>query len=456
MEAVQLTLFGKMFPEHLAATGVTISGESCKKSQRPQFQCLNLEDGHQAEWLELNKLESFGELSTPSIGAFPSNGSESTLSAILEIDVPKKYYLSPKACQGILRRAQKRGKILPTLLKSALEAQADGKLLVTKIEGNQEVQLVGADIYNGRLTGDVAATITASTGSSATHSGASVIQAQIFDMSHASDVIRECGDKVPTLQNRMGTGGNQVPLVFEKTNIAETSTAYGICSQSSNAMKSNNPSSGFKEISVSKTLDENCCNPTCNQGGVCVVSAYAIGNGQRDNTGLHEIPGALNCMHDQQSILAAYPINTQVVTRNNKDDGRTCFGIGENGDPGYTLQAAHSHGVIYAIDRAAFNQGENALYDFQINDNEINSTIVAKGPSAVLDTRLSVWVVRRLTPTECERLQGFPDDWTKYDTYGIQIKDTPRYAALGNSIAIPCALRVFEGILDVEIGYRRS
>lgn len=365
MEAVQLTLFGKMFPEHLAATGVTISGESCKKSQRPQFQCLNLEDGHQAEWLELNKLESLGELSTPSIGASPSNGSESTLSAILEIDVPKKYYLSPKACQGILRRAQKRGKILPTLLKSALEAQADGKLLVTKIEGNQEVQLVGADIYNGRLTGDVAATITASTGSLATHSGASVIQAQIFDMSHASDVIRECGDKVPTLQNRMGTGGNQVPLVFEKTNIAETSTAYGICSQSSNAMKSNNPSSGFKEISVSKTLDENCCNPTC-------------------------------------------------------------------------------------------NQGENALYDFQINDNEINSTIVAKGPSAVLDTRLSVWVVRRLTPTECERLQGFPDDWTKYDTYGIQIKDTPRYAALGNSIAIPCALRVFEGILDVEIGYRRS
>ena len=146
----------------------------------------------------------------------------------------------------------------------------------------------------------------------------------------------------------------------------------------------------------------------------------------------------------------AYPINTQVVTRNNKDDGRTCFGIGENGDPGYTLQAAHSHGVIYAIDRAAFNQGENALYDFQINDNEINSTIVAKGPSAVLDTRLSVWVVRRLTPTECERLQGFPDDWTKYDTYGIQIKDTPRYAALGNSIAIPCALRVFEGIIDVD------
>ena len=125
MEAVQLTLFGKMFPEHLAATGVTISGESCKKSQRPQFQCLNLEDGHQAEWLELNKLESLGELSTPSIGAYPSKESESTLSEILETDVPKKYYLSPKACQGILRRAQKRGKILPPLLKAALEAQAE-------------------------------------------------------------------------------------------------------------------------------------------------------------------------------------------------------------------------------------------------------------------------------------------------------------------------------------------
>lgn len=438
MDEIQLTLFGKMFPEHLAATGVTISGESCKKSQRPQFQCLNLEDGHQAEWLELSKLESLGELSTPSIGEFPSNGNESTLSAILEIDVPKKYYLTPKACQGILRRAQKRGKILPTLLKAALEAQADGKLLVTKIEGNQEAQSVGADIYNGRLTGDVAATITASTGSSATHSGASVIQAQIFDMSHASDVIRECGDKVPTSQNRMGTGGNQVPLVFDK--------AYCIAGN----IVDRSETAGANGVGVKED-----CSYTLNTVDRHAV-AFCIGNGQADGTGLHEIPGALNCMHDQQSILAAYPINTQVVTRNNKDDGRTCFGIGENGDPGYTLQAAHSHGVIYAIDRAAFNQGENALYDFQINDNEINSTIVAKGPSAVLDTRLSVWVVRRLTPTECERLQGFPDDWTKYDTYGIQIKDTPRYAALGNSIAIPCAVRVFRGIEACEREERKD
>lgn len=341
MEYIQLTLFGKTSQELSAQTRGGIFGEFSKRSQRAKFQCLNLENGQEAEWCDYSTVKSLGELSTPNIGESPNVENVSILSSVLEAEVPEKYYLTPKACQGILRRAQKRGKILPTLLKAALEAQADGKLLVTKIEGNQEVQSVGADIYNGRLTGDVAATITASTGSSATHSGASVIQAQIFDMSHASDVIRECGDKVPTLQNRMGTGGNQVPLVFEKTNIAETPTAYGICSQSSNAMKSSNPSSGFKEISVSKTLDENCCNPTCNSA-VCHYIA-----------------------------------------------------------------------------------------------------------------RLFRWVVRRLTPRECERLQGFPDDWTRYDTRGNEISDCHRYQALGNTIAIPCAIRVFKGIIDVESGYRR-
>lgn len=61
-----------------------------------------------------------------------------------------------------------------------------------------------------------------------------------------------------------------------------------------------------------------------------------------------------------------------------------------------------------------------------------------------------IWIVRRLTPRECERLQGFEDDWTLYDTKGNEIKDTPRYKACGNSIAIPCAMRVFQGIVEAE------
>ena len=58
------------------------------------------------------------------IGESPSEDAASTLSAILQTDVPDKYYLSPKACLGILRRASARGKELPEILRLALERQA--------------------------------------------------------------------------------------------------------------------------------------------------------------------------------------------------------------------------------------------------------------------------------------------------------------------------------------------
>lgn len=61
-----------------------------------------------------------------------------------------------------------------------------------------------------------------------------------------------------------------------------------------------------------------------------------------------------------------------------------------------------------------------------------------------------VYRIRRLTPTECERLDGFPDGWTQQDTKGNIISDNARYMALGNSIAVPCAVRVFRGIMAAE------
>ncbi|WP_260839019.1 hypothetical protein [Heyndrickxia oleronia] len=64
------------------------------------------------------------ELSMRNISESPNVVVESTLSQILQTDVPEKYYLSPKACQGILRRAAARGKELPEVLKTALEKQA--------------------------------------------------------------------------------------------------------------------------------------------------------------------------------------------------------------------------------------------------------------------------------------------------------------------------------------------
>lgn len=143
--------------------------------------------------------------------------------------------------------------------------------------------------------------------------------------------------------------------------------------------------------------------------------------------------------------------------------------------------------VVYAIDRAGFNQGINARYDFEITDNGINSTLVAKGPSAVA-YEIKKWIVRRLMPLECERLQGFPNHWTetpkikslsdneykfwlgvyerdkqirgkKYKTptkeqlikwYNKLDCDGNRYKMLGNSVAIPCVFYVLNNIAELQ------
>lgn len=72
---------------------------------------------------------------------------------------------------------------------------------------------------------------------------------------------------------------------------------------------------------------------------------------------------------------------------------------------------------------------------------------------AVIMERIAAVVkyrARRLTPLECERLDGFPDEWTRYGASGKEMSDNARYMALGNSIAVPCAERVFIGIKKAE------
>lgn len=328
-----------------------------------------------------------------------------------------------------MRRAEKRGKELPPLLKAALEAQANDKFLITS-SINYENPAIGADVYNGQITGDCVATLTTCSGKP-NCSGSKVLYSEILDMTHANDVIRECGDTCPTLQARMGTGGNQIPLVFEST--------YSI--QDNTIERSDTAGANGKGVIEDRSYTLN----TVDRHAVC----HAVG-----------------------------------FSPNNSS---TAAGLSEEDEKSPTLSTTKIGGTIYAIDRAAFNQGENAKYDFQIEDSGINSTIVARGPSAVcynisgsgiagtLDAHYYmgcgnrggkereivacpndignysfIWIVRRLTPLECERLQGFPDYWTMYDTNENELKDTPRYKTLGNSIAIPCALRVFKGIIEAE------
>jgi DNA (cytosine-5)-methyltransferase 1 len=146
--------------------------------------------------------------------------------------------------------------------------------------------------------------------------------------------------------------------------------AYGICSKDSNAMKSDNPHSGFYEAETSRTLDANGGNPSCNQGGIAVVAVQGSMIGRKDENGPQ--------------------------------------GSGVNEDVCFTLDAADRHAVAYPTYCTSKNS------HFTRAEKELANTLVAtdyKDPPVINDMDEIQYIVRRLTPTECARLQGFPDWW---------------------------------------------
>ena len=132
MENTHALSYGKTFPEPSAATKAATSSPSSKRSRKlptPTFMCLNLNKRHlaqdllgnmQATWLAMDGA-SLGERLMLNTGEYPNAAVESTLSQILQENVPTKYYLSARACQGILNRAERRGKKLPEMLEAALK-----------------------------------------------------------------------------------------------------------------------------------------------------------------------------------------------------------------------------------------------------------------------------------------------------------------------------------------------
>ena len=134
MADIQGSVSGKTYPEHSRPTEARTSEVSSKKSAKSatvQFQSLDLRSGQKPEKSWQTATLSHGESLMRVAGEFPREENASTLSQILQDNVPKKYYLSPKACQGILRRASERGKELPAVLKKALEQQS---VFVTRAE----------------------------------------------------------------------------------------------------------------------------------------------------------------------------------------------------------------------------------------------------------------------------------------------------------------------------------
>lgn len=226
-----------------------------------------------------------------------------------------------------------------------------------------------------------------------------------------------------------------------------------------------------------------------NAFAACVIQSAGF-HGQNSITaaGVELLEEKSPTITTKKNVDVIYSLQGSMIGREDKNEPQ---GDGINENVSFTLNATDKHSVVYALDRASFNQGKNAKYDFEITDSGINSTLVAKGPSAVAYEaeieKLIEWIVRRLIPLECERLQGYPDNWTvlqkienmsdeQYNFFkevylldkcvrGKEIKKTPnreqltrwynkldsdstRYKQLGNSLAIPCALRVIGYIAD--------
>ena len=213
---------------------------------------------------------------------------------------------------------------------------------------------------------------------------------------------------------------------------------FGICSKDSNAMKSDNPSSGFYEAETSRTIDTSNQSPSRNQGGMVVIE----GNGTRPS---------------------------------HHGDGW------KESETMYTLNATETHGVahpVYTTSKSSFHTKAHT---------DVADTLVAsdfKDPPTI--TEDPYYIVRRLTPTECARLQGFPDWWCSnlgtanpsehdmefwrgvFETHrnvvsgaskpksDTQIRkwlsdphsDSAEYKMWGNGIALPCAVYVLSGIVQ--------
>ena len=270
---------------------------------------------------------------------------------------------------------------------------------------------------------------------------AGVVPAAIALDYHPADSRIGIGEpeKCQTLTSRMGTGGNNVPVLLQEelepktlkircgipnggkgalvqnnksatlgcNNDQTVFVPYGICSKDSNAMKSDNPKAGFYEAQTSRTLDANGGNPGCNQGGIAIV---AFTQNQRNE---------VRDLGEKSDALAAEPgmkqqtyiLQGSMIGRADKNGPQ---GSGINEGVSFTLDVADRHAVAYCMTTGEYTQALK----------EKAPTLMArdyKDPPVVNDKSMQepYYIVRRLTPTECAKLQGFPSWWCS----GLGVED---------------------------------
>ena len=370
---------GKTCPEHSAATKDKTSRQSSKRSSASQsrkppiLKCLKKagtpgvattmkweDDG---AWL--------GECMTRNTGESPNVAVVSRLSQILEETPQEKYSLSAKACQGILRRAERRGKDLPETLKAVLLMQSESG---GGCDGGGKGALVQED----------------KSGTLGTSNDQTIFQNCLTQWDCQSKRIFGTEGASPTLQGGVGGGVNN-PAIF--------------CM-------------GTQQGGAEVRSDDRA--PTL------TAAAGMSGNNQPNNRSTVGPDKPCSALHTFGEVPAVcYQMQG--------------FGDYREGDVASNCKQRYYKDstdlVVSSVDCRNFTEG-----------GEINGTLQAKesvGQSLNLQNTVRTgMIVRRLTPMECERLQGFPDHWTDIgewrDSKGKLRKpsDSPRYKALGNSIAL--------------------
>ena len=396
-----------------------ISGLSWRKLLdyiAPDYQFLDLSSDAgnllgQYEWTTRSALH--GGCWLRNTGPSPRDAIESFLSQILQAHPPKKYYLTTAACLGILRRAEERGKPLPKALDTALRIQA-GLICSTNGRGkknpsDEPVAFAQNQRDEVRDLHNIASALGAQPG----------MKQQTFIASFSAGAGATAGtigyaeEVAPTLKG--SPSGNCMPSVMCLHD--QGGQRMDVCENMTGTLRANEKGHQplvYENHGVDARIRESGeVSPT-------VTARYGTGGG---NTPLVQEDDDVYC------------IVGNIIDRQPENGGNGC-GYQEN--LAYTITTVDRH-AVFARQRVD-----------EFKEDDIASTQSARQSKDATDlivepNRQYAQLIRRLTPLECERLQGFPDGWT--DIPGAS--DSARYRALGNSVAIPCVEFIMRSLKEV-------
>ena len=455
---------GKMSPAHSPAGSkreMTTESSWRKRSelvyQEFMFLKITLGDGDilgQPYWEILSPY--VGESSTLNTGVCPRVVRGSSLWQILEPHPQRKYYLSRKACLGILRRARKRGKELPATLKLALEMQSGLRMIDLVILA--QMGLIKAYHINQRNEGvDLGDTAGALMATSNLQMQTFVAGTSVAFAANQRDEVRDLGDKAGAL-------GAQ-PGMKQQTFVAGFSAGAGASAGGIGYREGVAPTlkAGGSGNSMPSVL---CINDQGGERMDVTVDKTATLRAQMDNHQplifeSHGMDARYRQMGDVAPTMSArygtggnnvplvgeqvFCITGNAIDREPENGGN---GIGYQENVSYTLTGFDRHAVcsVSEVVGALCKGDEKGAGSQYVEQGKCVVDLYTCEPAG--DKDLPILLIRRLTPLECERLQGFPDGWT--DIPGAS--DSARYKALGNSVAIPCVDFVMKCMADAIRG----